>query len=138
MALTLTEQAEIRKYLGWNARWAQFDSALERAISFVNQQSTGGDTSSEDQARTLLGKIQTIENEIDSARARFKADQVGTIKLNRREIAQLVERGETYIGQLARVFGVDVKGYALRNDVPSWQAGVNGPSGGGGSPQRQG
>lgn len=136
MAFTNTEKAEIRKYLGWNARWVQFDSALERAFAFVDNQSTGGDTSSEDQARTLLGKIQTIENEIDSSRSRFKANRVGPIELNRAEVAQLIGRGESYIGQLARVFGVEVKGSALRPDM-AFPQGPYG-SGGGGSPQRQG
>lgn len=136
MAFTNAERAGIRKYLGWNARWVQFDSALERAFSFVDNQTAGGDTSSEDEARTLLGKITTIEGEIDASRTRFKANKVGTIELNRSEVGQLVGRGESYIGQLARVFGVEVKGSALRPDM-AFSQGPYG-SGGGGSPQRQG
>lgn len=134
MAFTGTEMSEIRRLLGWQARFAQFDSALERAFAAIGG---GGFPDEENQARTLLGKIQTIETEIDGSRSRFKADQVGSIKLNRSEVRQLVERGESYIGQLARVFGVDVKGHALRADVPGFTAGPWGPSGGGNT-QRQG
>ena len=136
MSLTNTQRAEIRKYLGWNARWVQFDSALERAFLFVDNLTAGGDDSSEVQALALLVKIQTIESEIDASRARFKANKVGTIELNRSEVGQLVGRGEAYIGQLARIFGVEVKGSALRPDM-AFSQGPYG-SGGGGSPQRQG
>ncbi len=137
MAFTNAEKGSIRKYLGWNARWVQFDSALERAFAFVAASSISGDTSSEDEARSLLAKIVAIEGEIDGSRARFKADKVGTIQLNRAEVTQLVQRGESYIGQLARVFGVPTKGYALRADSAGFEGTPWGPSGGGNS-QRQG
>ncbi len=128
MAFTTTERAGIRNYLGWNARWVQMDTALERAFSFVESSSSGGDTSSEDLARSLLAKIVAVEAEIDATHSRFKADKVGPITLNRREVSQLIERGESYIGQLARVFGVEVRGKALRGDLPTV----------GGNEQRQG
>lgn len=134
MAFTADEQAAIRKYLGWQARFAQFDSALERAFSAIGG---GAFPSEETEARTLLGKIQSIEAEIDAAHIRFQANKVGTTELNRREVNQLVERGESYIGQLARCMGVDVKGRALRADLPNFTATPWGPSGGG-FPQRQG
>lgn len=137
MAFTNTEKAGIRKYLGWNARWIQFDSGLERAFTFIQNSTTGGDSSSEDQARTLLGKITAIEVEIDNTHSRFKAEKVGPITLNPREVMQLIERGESYIGQLARVMGVEVKGKALRNDLPNTHGTPWGQSGGGNS-QRQG
>jgi len=128
VAFTDVEKAGIRKYLGWQARFAQFDSALERAFAAIGG---GSFPAEEDQARALLGKIQAVEAEIDAAHARFKADKVGSIELNRREVQQLVERGESYIGQLARCMGVDVKGRALRADLPSYVASPWGPTGGG-------
>lgn len=134
MAFSDDEKAGIRKYLGWQARFAQFDSALERAFAAIGG---GSFPSEENEARALLAKIQTVETEIDAARSRFKADKVGTIELNRREVNQLVERGESYIGQLARCMGVDVKGRALRADLPNFTASPWGPAGGG-FPQRQG
>jgi hypothetical protein len=137
MAFTNAEKASIRNFLGWNARWVQFDSALERAFAFVESASDGGDTSSEDLARSLLASITSIQTEIDGTHPRFKATQVGTIKLNPAEVAQLVDRGESYIGQLARVFGVPVYGRALRADLPTGGGGPWGPTGGGNA-QRQG
>lgn len=138
MAFSALEMTQIRDYLGWNARWQQFDSALERAFSFIGNLSSGGDTSVEDQVRTLLGKVIAIEGELDAARARFKADQVGSIKLNRLEIRQLVARGESYIGRIARLLGVEVRGASLRADLPKMHASPWGPAGGGGNAQRQG
>lgn len=138
MAFTNTEMTAIRDYLGWTARFTQFDSALERAFAFVGNLTAGGDASIEDQIRTLLGKVQNIETQIDSATARFAADQVGSIKLNRNEIRQWADRGQAYIGRIARLLGVDAKGYAFRADMPTFQAGPWGPAAGGGNPQRQG
>ena len=135
MAFTSSEMSDIRKYLGWQARWAQYDSALERAFSAIGG---GSYPDEENQARTLLGKIASIETEIDGTHPRFKALQVGTIKLNPDEVRQLVQRGESYIGQLARVMGVDVKGYALRANLPIFVATPWGPNAGGGGAQRQG
>ena len=135
MAFTDTEKADIRKYLGWQARFAQFDSALERAFSAIGG---GAFPAEEQQARDLVTKIKGIETEIDTAHSRFKADKVGPIALNRNEIRQLVDRGESYIGQLARCMGVPVKGHALRADLPDFGASPWGPMGGGGNAQRQG
>lgn len=136
MAFTDAEKSAIRKYLGWQARFAQFDSALERAFAAI-----GGNpdfAEEENTARALLVKIQGIEAEIDAAHGRFKADKVGSIELNRREILQLVDRGESYIGQLARCMGVPVKGRALRGDLSTWGESPWGPAGDGGNAQRQG
>lgn len=131
MSFSNGEKASIRNYLGWNAKFVQFDSGLERAFVFVENLSGTGDTSAEDLARTLLAKVVAIEVEIDATHSRFKADKVGPITLNRKEVTQLIERGEAYIGQLARVFGVEVKGYALRADLPKTHSSPWGPVGGG-------
>lgn len=135
---TALEKTQIRDYLGWTAKYQQFDSGLERAFSFIANLTSGGDSSVEDQIRILLGKVITIENELDSARARFKADQVGSIKLNRDEIKQIVQRGEAYIGRMARLLGVEVRGKSLRADLPGGYETPWGPSAGGGNSQRQG
>lgn len=135
MAFTGAEMSAIRKYLGWQARFAQFDSALERAFAAIGG---GAFPDEENTARTLLGQIQGIEAEIDAAHQRFQADKVGSIQLNRREILQLVDRGESYIGQLARVMGVPVKGRALRADLSTWGESPWGPQSDGGNEQRQG
>lgn len=133
---TNDEKTQIRKYLGWNAKFVQFDSGLERAFTFVENLTSSGDSSVEDDARAVLAKIVAIEVEIDHTHSRFKADQVGPIKLNRREVSQLVQRGESYIGQLARAFGVEVRGKALRADTPSSVSTPWGPMGDGGNEQR--
>jgi hypothetical protein len=54
---TLVEKTSIRNFLGWGAKYVQFDSGIERAFSFIEQLSASGDTSVEDLARALLVKI---------------------------------------------------------------------------------
>lgn len=137
MAFTLTEQTAIRDYLGWTAKYQQFDSGLERAFSFIANLTSGGDSSVEDQVRALLVKVQTIETEVDAARPRFKADQVGTIKLNRMEIKQLANAAKIYIGRMARLLGVEVRGDAFAADLTKGYETPWGPSTGGNA-QRHG
>lgn len=128
MAFTLDEQAQIRMYLGWQARWSQFDNALERALASVGG---GSFPAEENQARVALAELVRLDAAIVVAERRIKASAVGSITLNEGEIEMLRARGRTFVGRLARVMGVDVKGDAFGPDVPRFQASPWGPSAGG-------
>lgn len=120
MAFTATELSEIRMYLGWQARWAAFDGALERgmaAIGFVEFQAE------EDRAREVLVQLRRIDAAITSAEGRLKARTVGSIQLNGREIEDLRNRGRTFVGRLARILGVEVRGDAFGASMPSVDGG---------------
>lgn len=132
MPFTDDEKSTIRMYLGWSARFAQTDTALERAMSAI--ESLPSDLAL---TRTHLTELARIDAAIQSCESRFKADQVGTIKLSQSELSRLRSRGMERVGRLATLFGVEVRDNAFAPDLPRWRGGFLGPIGGGNS-QMQG
>jgi hypothetical protein len=112
MALTATQKADVRRFLGWSARFHQFDSRLEHAMSAI-------DTEPEHEAQItnligdappgLLALLEDIDAKLLSSHSRLKADVVGSIKLNRREQKQLYREGRRHTGRLASILGVEVR-----------------------------
>lgn len=128
MPFTDEEKTEIRMYLGWSARFAQTDTALERAFSAIETM-----PSDLAMARTHLVELRRIDAAITSCEARFKADQVGSIKLSQTELRRLRSRGEQAVGRIATLFGVEVRDNSFSPDLPRWRGGHLGPIGGGNS-----
>lgn len=128
MAFTDTEKATIRMYLGWSARFAQTDTALERAMSAVETM-----PADEALARTHLVELARIDTAITACESRFKADQVGSITLSQTELSRLRSRGMERVGRLATLLGVEVRDNAFSPDLPRWRGGHGGPIGGGNS-----
>lgn len=126
MALTNQQRADIRYYCGWSARFGQFNSALEMAMNAL-------DTLPEDAAQIInpsdgtppgvLAQLRQIDTELTAARRRYKADEVGSIQLNRAEATQLRRDGRQLVMRLRSVLGI--------KDIPG-QADVFGASGTGG------
>lgn len=129
---TPEEKTLIREYLGWTARFGQTDTALERAMSAVETQ-----PSDEARARIHLAELARIDAAITACEARFKADQVGTIKLSISELSRLRSRGEERVGRLARLFAIETRGNPYKPGGSSWRGSFGGPIGGGNS-QMQG
>lgn len=71
----------------------------------------------------LLALLADVDAKIKDAPKRFKADKVGSIELNRSEVAQLRSLGRQYASRMAAILGVE-----KRVDVFSPS---RGPSGGG-------
>lgn len=132
MALTEDQKSQIRMYTGWQGRWAQFDGALERAFSAIQTS-----PSEELIVTTALAECIRIDAAIVAAERRIKADAVGPIKLNSKEIDQLRERGRTHVARIARCFGIEVRGDSFGPSLPSERSGPWGLTGGG-NVQRQG
>lgn len=132
MALTAQEQAQVRQYLGWSARWAQFDGALVRSFSAI-----GSFPEDEALVRANLAECLRIDAALEAAEKRLKANKVGTIELNRAEMNSLREQGEMYLGRIAACLGVEVRESAFRPDAPRFRAGPWGITGGGNA-QRHG
>lgn len=126
MAFTDDEKSLIRMYMGWSARFAQTDTALERGMSAIETM-----PSDLALARVHLAELARIDAAILACEARFKADQVGTIKLSQSELSRLRSRGCERVGRLATLFGVEVRDNAFAPDLPRSRAGYMGPSGGG-------
>jgi hypothetical protein len=124
--LTDTEKATIRMYMGWSARFAQTDNAIERAMSAIN-------TMAADLAllRSHLTELARIDTAIEACESRFKADQVGSITLSQTELPRLRSRGMERVGRMATLLGVEVRDNAFSPDLPRWRGGHGGPSGGG-------
>jgi hypothetical protein len=110
VAFTEEEKTEIRMYLGWDARWAQIDTALERGIFAIGG---GGFPAEEAMARTRLAKLRDIDSKIEGADSRLKASVVGSITLNAAELQKLRSRGKQEARRLARIFGVKPKSDAF-------------------------
>ena len=135
MAFTATERTTIRMYLGWSARFLQFDDALERAMDAVG---ANPDTSTQTQIQGFLTEAARIDTAITAAEARLKAAKVGSIELNAAEIEQLRGRGRQNVARIARAFGVEVRGDAYGETLPTDQASAVGMIGAGGGYQLQG
>lgn len=133
MAFTETEKAQIRLYTGYQARFGQFDGDVERAINAIG---SGDHAATETLVRTQLTELERIDAAIVAAEGRFKAAEVGSIKLNPGELGQLRSRGEQTVTRLALLIGVEVRVNVFRAGS-GYRAGAHGPSGGGNA-QRQG
>jgi hypothetical protein len=107
MALTEAQKSDIRLYLGWSARFFQYDSRLEMAMSALETR-----PEHETQVIALLVKLTTIDAEIEAARSRFKADKVGSITLRKEEPDQLRDEGRMFAKRIASILGVEI-----RNDI---------------------
>lgn len=125
-ALTDAEKATIREYMGWSARFAQTDTALERAMSAID-----GMPAELDKLRAHLTELARIDAALVACEARFKADQVGSITLSQSELRRLRSRGEERLGRMATLLGVEVRDNPFSPDLPRFRAGRTGPIGGG-------
>lgn len=110
MALTDAQKAAIRRALGWSARFAQFDSRLDQAMSAISTLPEAELQITDTLANNgILANIDDIQSRLRAQYTRLKADQVGTIKLNPREQRQLRSEGSRYVLELARLLGVEVR-----------------------------
>lgn len=135
MAFTPTERARIRSLAGFSARFLQFDDSLERAMDSVGDNT---DQSTATAIRARLTEADRIDAAIQAAEARLKAEQVGTIKLNKSEIEQLCDRGRQNIARMCRDFGVESRGDYYGTALPTDQASAVGMIPGMGGYQAQG
>jgi len=100
-------------FLGWTPRFGQTDNALERAMNaiatFPADESLITNAIGDDPPG-LLASLKDVDTKLVGGHGRLKADNVGSIKLNRREMVQLYREGKRLVGRLARVLGVEVRG----------------------------
>lgn len=114
MALTDTQKAEIRRALGWSARFHQFDSRLEQAMSAIATEPEHELQITDTLANHgILANIASIQTELTAAHARLKADKVGSILLRKEELRQLRQEGDRWVKDLARLLGVETRNGGL-------------------------
>lgn len=121
MAWTDTERLDIRLYTGWSDRYLQDDAALERALSATN-----GRAETETKVRAILAEIVVIESELTAAHDRYKASNLGSIKLNPEETKNLRSRGREKSGRLCQIFGVEGQHDPWSGRMPRMRAGRRG------------
>ena len=133
MALTEPERVQVRLYMGWSARFFQFDSELEQAMNALDSK-----PDTEQLVRDLIAECQRIDAAITTAENRFKAAAVGSIKLTLgNELALLRSRGRQFTGRLSATLGVEVRHDVWSGTAPGHRATRWGAMGGG-NYQRQG
>jgi hypothetical protein len=123
--LTPAQRAQIRTYLGWTARFAQTDTRLEWAMNAID---ADPDPSNYNNVTALLTQIQTLKDTtLPSTYGRLKAVEVGSIKISEargtggkgEEIAILRSEGRRMVGELAVIFGVEVRHDVFSGSGPS-------------------
>jgi hypothetical protein len=135
MALSSTDRARIRWYLGWTQRYLQTDSRLELAMGATDASAdalliiqdtliNGG----------LLASLADIDAKLVNAHKRIKVSKVGTIELpGKMEIGILRSEGRRFVARLASLLGVEVRNDVYSGNLPKMFAGYGGPYGGGGN-----
>jgi hypothetical protein len=116
--LSSTERAKVRLYLGWQSRFYQTDSALEQAMSAVDN-----DPDAVASIQALLTRCADVDAKLEDADSRQKLGVAEDITFKGPvEIAALRGQGRQAVGRIAAVLGVEI-----RHDVysPSAPAGSN-------------
>ncbi len=126
MALTSAQKADVRFYLGWSARFHQFDSRLEQAMTAL-------DTEPDSEALVIaeVAACKAVDAEIDGAHPRLKARKVGSIGLwGWEEITALRREGQRHVDRIASTLGVEVRTKVFFSHGVRSFAGFGGPYGG--------
>jgi hypothetical protein len=126
MALTNAQKADTRAYLGWSARFHQFDSRLEQAMSAL-----ATEPEHEAQVIVLLASILDIKTKLVASHSRLKASKVGSIDLNPAEIPMLRKEGKRFVGEIASILGVETRRDIFGSSPNSVFASAGGSYGGG-------
>jgi hypothetical protein len=125
MALSETEKFQIRWRLGWSERFFQTDSRLDQALSAIDTR-----PDAEAQLQVHLASLIQFDTEITQARGRLKANQVGSIQLNRAELYELRQEAQRECNAIAQLLGVAVRRRFYGYDTPRDFASADGPGGG--------
>lgn len=136
MALTDTQRAQVRLYLGWPARFWQTTSQLEMAMNAVD-----GVAAELAQVVALLVSLADIDTRITACYSRLKALKVDAITLpGHGELMALRAEGRKFAGRLAAKLGVPIIADAWTGGGPSAFAAADRmvPSGSGGGVMKTG
>lgn len=134
MAFTDTQKAQIRRALGWSARYYQFDSRLDQAMSsLATQPEVELLVTGTLENNGILANIDDIQTKLRASHARLKANKVGSIELRQQEVVQLRSEGDRWVNDLARILGVETRqGGIFGGAGVNTFAGFGGPYGGAG------
>lgn len=108
MALTATEKQKAREYLGIpaiSAGWAQEtpNRTLEQQLDAL-----ASNAEAEASFKAIIAKIDTSRADLETARGRLKAAEVGDVKLNANEIRQRWQEDLELCEQLGAIISMPV------------------------------
>ena len=108
-------------YMGWSPRFFQTDVGLEQAMNAVDnlpevlaliQNPLTGTPPG------VLAALEDVDSKLVNGHGRLKADQVGSIKLNRSEMRQLRKEGKRLVSRLATLLGTEVRRDVFSGRLP--------------------
>lgn len=106
MAFTLVEKTRIRMLLGWGARFWQFDTRLENAMSAV-EETLPEETA---QIQSILTALTAIDSQITDALGTVGVTGVSSIHLEGDQgIRHLRAEGRRQVDAIASILQVDVR-----------------------------
>jgi hypothetical protein len=113
MPLTSEDRAKIRFYMGWQSRFFQTDSSLERAMSAVDAEPYAAGI-----LQGLITRCEDLDTKLADADKRQKLGVAEDITFRGPiEIAALRSQGRQTVGRMAALLGVPI-----RHDVYSASA----------------
>lgn len=102
MALTGLQRAQVRRFLGWPARFHQTDDRLEQAMNSLANTPDDESLVIED-----LARCQAALTQMDATETTSKAVGVGPIQLRvHYQIAAILKKGELAAKRIASILGV--------------------------------
>jgi hypothetical protein len=127
MALDATQKAQVRYYLGWSARFHQFDSRLEQAMDAL-----AVEPEAEVLVEAALAALADIDTKLTDSHKRIKAQAVGSIILNDKdEVSILRSEGRRHVGRISSTLGVATRHDVFGGGTYTGFASFDGISGGG-------
>ena len=129
MPLSETDRTKIRMYMGWSPLFFPTNVALENAMNAVDElpevltliQNAIGDS-----PPGIIASLEDIEAKIVGSHNRLKADEVGSIVLNRQELKQLYREGKRITSKLAVLLGTNVVTDIWSGVLPRFRSGLSG------------
>lgn len=123
MALTDTQKAQVRFYLGYQDQFRNMNTTLE------SQLSAGLSAEAEVIVGATLVSLAAVDTQLTAAHGRLKALKVGSITLTGDgEVKALRSEGRMYVGRIASLYGVqpinDVYAEAAGGGAASSMGGV--------------
>lgn len=106
MALNDLQKHEIIRHLGWAAKSLLTDSTHYNSV--IVSRLTNLNSTIEAQVAGVLSRLDAIEKQLDSARCRLTASEVGDIVTNENEIPMLRKEYWKWLRQLSDLIDIEI------------------------------
>ena len=107
MALTDKQKHEVVRYLGWSGKALISDSTHYNSV--VASRLTNLNSYIESQVIGLLRRLDSIVEQMDLARCRLSAEEVGDIVLNQKELEMLRKEYYRWLRELSDLLDIKIE-----------------------------